>query len=291
MKFKKKPYFIVRKKKTFINEGIRKINNVDEYKNDLKMFIKFVVRDVNKFNEDTIINEKYSYKLSVPIDNIINEIVLNIINSKRSDKVNIIRIASSYYNGKIFININFITDALSLEEYLYDNLLTEISKNYFNLKIKNKRTIKDTNSIINYDSNRFNLNSASLQELVECVLYGLKRSTLNSADIQIITYLTNNISDIELLIVSDSKIKDMFEDVKANTRVYKLIYDYPLKALNRLSKISDKEKQNFVIQEIEKVYSNIKYNSYDDVIQYLRNKIERNNGRIEEHIRRYLGLN
>ena len=99
MKFKNKPYFIVRKRKTSINEGVRNIKNYDIYKRSIdkieysiKEYFKTLIVQYNQNNQIRIGH--------IPIPNKL--FVYDFIGNKNILKVKII-----IKNSRLIINTNY----------------------------------------------------------------------------------------------------------------------------------------------------------------------------------------
>lgn len=297
--------FIRKKKNKNINEGVRKIIDIDNYRNELNNILDFISKDLYKILERdtstkvlTTINKNYSFNLNLKINNneIINFLNIAIVDSVLSDNwygndlffKNTVQII----NNNLCILISFNHTINYVENKLRKIIVNKISDEYFQKTIKDKPTIKDTD-LTNYNYNRFNAATASAVELIECILYSLKRSTLNSLDTQIIMYLDNYLygREHEILRVSSSHIKDIFRNMKYDDiKFYKILYHYPIQAIDKLAEITNVVEQKAIMKVFSDVYTNIDNTTYDNMLNWLKNKIERNKGRIEEHIRRMLNL-
>ena len=298
--------FIRKKKNRNINECVRKIIDMDNYRNELNNILDFISKDLYKILERdsssktlTTINKNYSFNLNLKINNteIINFLNIEIVDSVLSDSWYgddlFFKNTAQIINNNLCILLRFKHTINYVENKLRKIIVSKISDEYFQKTVKDKLTIKDT-GLTNYNYDKFNATTASVVELIECILYSLKRSTLNSLDSQIIMYLDNYLygEEHEILRISSSHIKDIFINMKYdnNIKFDKILYHYPLQAVDKLAKITNIVEQKAIMKIFSDVYSNIDNTTYDNMLNWLKNKIERNKGRIEEHIRRMLKL-
>lgn len=292
--------FIRKKKNRNINEGIKTIKDIKTYEELIYLITRYIEKDLFPKEKITFVqlpDKAYSFDLNLKINETVIE-KLNIIIKKSVIDNNIIDDKHFQYRcifqtnpNTIDVFLYFKTNFSDFIKQLKNIIITKIIDLNFQQLIKDKPVIKDTLPV-NYNYNKFNVWAANTVELIECVLYALKRTTLNSIDSQIILYLNDEIygEKHRIFPISASRIRDIFMRLQNETKFYKILYVYPNNALKRLSEITDINIQNAIIQVFSNVYVNIDNSSYDNMIKWLQTKIERNVGRIEEHIRRQLKI-